>query len=162
MLGRLRSSLRPRRDERALEESGSDRGDRVVAAERGMREHARHHTDERFRQYVGRDVSADAPCGATAVEQSPERCSDQPVELVRLEVAALAREDHEPLALVDERTDRSGDTLLDGNLVDSRTDEPLVHIYAEGETEEDSIALEAELRGLVEEILQSEEAAARV
>jgi mannose-1-phosphate guanylyltransferase/phosphomannomutase len=40
-------------------------------------------------------------------------------------------------------------------------DEPLVHIYAEGETEEDSIALEAELRALVEEIMQGEEAAAR-
>jgi mannose-1-phosphate guanylyltransferase/phosphomannomutase len=41
-------------------------------------------------------------------------------------------------------------------------DEPLVHIYAEGESEEDSIALEAELRALVEEIMQSEEAAARI
>ena len=36
-------------------------------------------------------------------------------------------------------------------------DEPLVHIYAEGETEEDSDALEAELRALVEEIMQAEE-----
>jgi mannose-1-phosphate guanylyltransferase / phosphomannomutase len=35
-------------------------------------------------------------------------------------------------------------------------DEPLVHIYAEGETEEDSKALEAEHRALVEEIMQSE------
>ena len=41
-------------------------------------------------------------------------------------------------------------------------DEPLVHIYAEGETEEDSIALESELRATVEEIMQGEEAAARV
>jgi mannose-1-phosphate guanylyltransferase/phosphomannomutase len=37
-------------------------------------------------------------------------------------------------------------------------DEPLVHIYAEGRTESDSQALEAELRGLVEEILQTDEA----
>jgi mannose-1-phosphate guanylyltransferase/phosphomannomutase len=41
-------------------------------------------------------------------------------------------------------------------------DEPLVHVYAEGATEEDSLALEAELRGLVEEIMQSEEAGAPV
>ncbi len=40
-------------------------------------------------------------------------------------------------------------------------DEPLVHIYAEGKTDEDSAALEAELRGLVEEIMQSEGAEAR-
>ena len=41
-------------------------------------------------------------------------------------------------------------------------DEPLVHIYAEGQTEEDSLALEAELRGLVEKIMQTEEAGASV
>ena len=35
-------------------------------------------------------------------------------------------------------------------------DEPLVHIYAEGRTEEDSKALEAEFRGIVEEIMQTE------
>jgi mannose-1-phosphate guanylyltransferase/phosphomannomutase len=35
-------------------------------------------------------------------------------------------------------------------------DEPLVHIYAEGKTEEDSAALERELRELVEEIMQTE------
>src|SRR5207245_10470239 len=35
-------------------------------------------------------------------------------------------------------------------------DEPLMHIYAEGQTEEDSKALEAELRGMVEEIMQTE------
>jgi mannose-1-phosphate guanylyltransferase/phosphomannomutase len=40
-------------------------------------------------------------------------------------------------------------------------DEPLLHIYAEGQTEEDSGELERELRGLVEEIMQGEEAAAR-
>ena len=38
-------------------------------------------------------------------------------------------------------------------------DEPLVHIYAEGRTEEDSKALEAEYRGMVEEIMQTEGAA---
>jgi mannose-1-phosphate guanylyltransferase/phosphomannomutase len=35
-------------------------------------------------------------------------------------------------------------------------DEPLVHIYAEGRTEEDSKALEAEYRAMVEEIMQTE------
>ncbi|MDQ3822409.1 MAG: sugar phosphate nucleotidyltransferase [Actinomycetota bacterium] len=40
-------------------------------------------------------------------------------------------------------------------------DEPLVHIYAEGKTEAASHELEAELRSLVEEIMQGEEAAAR-
>jgi mannose-1-phosphate guanylyltransferase/phosphomannomutase len=35
-------------------------------------------------------------------------------------------------------------------------DEPLVHIYAEGATEETSAELEAELRGMVEEIMQTE------
>jgi mannose-1-phosphate guanylyltransferase/phosphomannomutase len=35
-------------------------------------------------------------------------------------------------------------------------DEPLVHIYAEGRTEEDSKALEAEFRTMVEEIMQTE------
>jgi mannose-1-phosphate guanylyltransferase/phosphomannomutase len=38
-------------------------------------------------------------------------------------------------------------------------DEPFVHIYAEGKTKEDSEALEAELHGLVEEIMQTEQAA---
>jgi mannose-1-phosphate guanylyltransferase/phosphomannomutase len=41
-------------------------------------------------------------------------------------------------------------------------DEPVVHIYAEGKTEEDSKALEAEFRAMVEEIMQSEGAAATV
>ena len=36
-------------------------------------------------------------------------------------------------------------------------DEPLVHVYAEGRTEEESEQLEAEFRALVEEIMQSEE-----
>ena len=35
-------------------------------------------------------------------------------------------------------------------------DEPLVHIYAEGATEEVSVELEDELRGLVEEIMEAE------
>ncbi len=39
-------------------------------------------------------------------------------------------------------------------------DEPLVHIYAEGRTEEDSKALEAEYRQMVEEIMETESAAA--
>ena len=39
-------------------------------------------------------------------------------------------------------------------------DEPLVHIYAEGATEEASVELEAELRGLVEEIMETEGATA--
>jgi mannose-1-phosphate guanylyltransferase/phosphomannomutase len=39
------------------------------------------------------------------------------------------------------------------------TDEPIVHIYAEGETVEDSKALEVEFRAMVEEIMQTESAA---
>jgi mannose-1-phosphate guanylyltransferase / phosphomannomutase len=41
-------------------------------------------------------------------------------------------------------------------------DEPIVHIYAEGATEDDSKALEAEFRAMVEDIMQSESAAATV
>ena len=41
-------------------------------------------------------------------------------------------------------------------------DEPLVHIYAEGKTKEDSEALEREMRELVEEIMQTEGAEAGV
>jgi len=41
-------------------------------------------------------------------------------------------------------------------------DEPVVHIYAEGRTREVSGELEAELRGLVEEIMQAEETEAGV
>ena len=40
-------------------------------------------------------------------------------------------------------------------------DEPLVHIYAEGATEEASAELEAELRGMVEEIMEAEGASSR-
>jgi len=39
-------------------------------------------------------------------------------------------------------------------------DEPLLHIYAEGRDEEETAALEAELRGLVDEILQGDKAGA--
>ena len=39
-------------------------------------------------------------------------------------------------------------------------DEPVMHIYAEGKTEDDSKALEAEFRAMVEEIMQTEGAAA--
>src|SRR5262249_2142245 len=41
-------------------------------------------------------------------------------------------------------------------------DEPVIHLYAEGDTEQASAELEAELRSHVEEILQSDEAAVRV
>ncbi len=60
--------------------------------------------------------------------------------------------------------------LLDGiKLFDERgwaqvlpdPDEPVIHIYAEGQDEEGSAELEAELRALVEEILQGEQATAR-
>jgi mannose-1-phosphate guanylyltransferase / phosphomannomutase len=40
-------------------------------------------------------------------------------------------------------------------------DEPVLHLYAEGHDDEATAALEAELRGLVEEILQGDEAGAR-
>ena len=57
--------------------------------------------------------------------------------------------------------------LLDGiKLFDRRgwaqvlpdPDEPVVHIYAEGKTEESSLELEAELQALVEEIIQGDQA----
>jgi mannose-1-phosphate guanylyltransferase/phosphomannomutase len=35
-------------------------------------------------------------------------------------------------------------------------DEPLVHVYAEGDTEEESMELEAEFREMVEEIMRTE------
>jgi mannose-1-phosphate guanylyltransferase/phosphomannomutase len=40
-------------------------------------------------------------------------------------------------------------------------DEPILHLYAEGETEEASKELEAELRAAVEEIMQGAAAEAR-
>jgi mannose-1-phosphate guanylyltransferase/phosphomannomutase len=61
--------------------------------------------------------------------------------------------------------------LLDGiKVIDRRgwaqvlpdPDEPVVHIYAEGNTRERSAELESEMRGLVEEIMQAEEAEAGV
>jgi mannose-1-phosphate guanylyltransferase/phosphomannomutase len=39
-------------------------------------------------------------------------------------------------------------------------DEPLIHVYAEGETEEASAELEAELHALVEEVMEGQESAA--
>ena len=59
--------------------------------------------------------------------------------------------------------------LLDGiKLFDRRgwaqvlpdPDEPVVHVYAEGKTEEDSLALEAELQAMVEEIMQRDQSEA--
>ena len=58
--------------------------------------------------------------------------------------------------------------LLDGIKINDRRgwaqvlpdpDEPLVHIYAEGATEEASVELEAELRAMVDEIMETEGAA---
>jgi mannose-1-phosphate guanylyltransferase / phosphomannomutase len=40
-------------------------------------------------------------------------------------------------------------------------DEPIVHVYAEGETTSVSEELEAELHGMVEEVIEGEEIAAR-
>ena len=40
-------------------------------------------------------------------------------------------------------------------------DEPLLHLYAEGTTEDDSDQLQSELRAIVEAILQGDEAPAR-
>ena len=40
-------------------------------------------------------------------------------------------------------------------------DEPLVHIYAEGRSPEESNELEAELRGIIEDILVTEEVSAQ-
>ena len=56
----------------------------------------------------------------------------------------------------DEFVDRMEDVLrLYARKLDP--DEPVVHIYAEGKTEEDSKALEAELHTMVEEIMQTEQ-----
>ena len=40
-------------------------------------------------------------------------------------------------------------------------DEPVVHLYAEGNDEDESHGLAAELRGVVEEILETEESTVR-
>jgi mannose-1-phosphate guanylyltransferase/phosphomannomutase len=72
------------------------------------------------------------------------------------------------MRLLTERFRDSNVDLLDGiKVFDDRgwaqvlpdPDEPLVHIYAEGRTEEESQQLEAEFRHLVEEIMQTEESA---
>jgi mannose-1-phosphate guanylyltransferase/phosphomannomutase len=74
------------------------------------------------------------------------------------------------MRVLNERLQGRDVDLLDGiKLFDERgwaqvlpdPDEPIVHLYAEGATEEDSIALEAEMRTMVEEIMQGDEAAAR-
>jgi mannose-1-phosphate guanylyltransferase/phosphomannomutase len=66
--------------------------------------------------------------------------------------------------------DRDAD-LLDGiKVFDDRgwfqvlpdPDEPVLHLYAEGETEDASIELEQELHDLVEEIVQGEGVPARI
>ena len=63
---------------------------------------------------------------------------------------------------------RPGDLLIANDVAEpgsgfsnslASTDEPIVHIYAEGRTEEDSKVLEAEFRSMVEEIMQTEGAA---
>ena len=75
------------------------------------------------------------------------------------------------MRVVSERTKgREVDTLdgikvfVDGGWAQVLPDpsEPLVHIYAEGETPEDSEELERELTAAVEEIMSGEEAAARI
>ena len=40
-------------------------------------------------------------------------------------------------------------------------DEPIIHLYAEGSTAEESDVLEQELRSVVEEIMQTQETGAR-
>ncbi len=74
------------------------------------------------------------------------------------------------MRVVTERTRERKVDLLDGvKVFDKRgwvqllpdPDEPLVHIYAEGKTEELSVELETEMRELVEEIMETEGAEAR-
>jgi mannose-1-phosphate guanylyltransferase / phosphomannomutase len=74
------------------------------------------------------------------------------------------------MRLLNERfADRDVDTLDGIKVFDGRgwmqvlpdADEPLLHLYAEGASDEDSRALEEELRDLVESILQSEGQGAR-
>jgi mannose-1-phosphate guanylyltransferase/phosphomannomutase len=70
--------------------------------------------------------------------------------------------------LTERLRDREVDTLDGIKVFDERgwaqvlpdPDEPVVHIYAEGKTERASMELEAELRALVEEIMQAEGAEA--
>jgi mannose-1-phosphate guanylyltransferase/phosphomannomutase len=74
------------------------------------------------------------------------------------------------MRLLNERfADANVDTLDGIKVFDERgwmqvlpdADEPLLHLYAEGATEEDSEALQEELRGIVESILQPEAERAR-
>ena len=71
--------------------------------------------------------------------------------------------------LTERLRDRDVDTLDGIKIFDERgwaqvlpdPDEPVVHLYAEGQTREASDELAEELRALVEEIMQGEEATAR-
>jgi mannose-1-phosphate guanylyltransferase/phosphomannomutase len=74
------------------------------------------------------------------------------------------------MRLLNERfADRDVDTLDGIKIYDDRgwmqvlpdADEPLLHLYAEGATQEDTQALEAELHDIVESILQDEGQRAR-
>jgi len=74
------------------------------------------------------------------------------------------------MRILNERfADRDVDTLDGIKIFDERgwmqvlpdADEPLLHLYAEGATEEDTEVLEAELRETVESILQGEGERAR-
>ena len=73
------------------------------------------------------------------------------------------------MRILNERFSDANVDLLDGiKVFDERgwvqvlpdPDEPLIHIYAEGETEEASAELEAELRGIVTDAISREEIAA--
>jgi mannose-1-phosphate guanylyltransferase/phosphomannomutase len=106
---------------------------------------------------------------------SPKRVSELVAGLPR--TTLVHRRVHCPWALkgtvmrvLNERLQGRELDLTDGiKVFDSRgwaqalpdADEPVIHLYAEGDTEEDSAALEAELRALVEEVLQDEQVAAR-
>jgi mannose-1-phosphate guanylyltransferase / phosphomannomutase len=107
--------------------------------------------------------------------RSPKRVSELVAGLPR--TTLVHRRVHCPWALkgtvmrvLNERLQGRELDLTDGiKVFDSRgwaqalpdADEPVIHLYAEGDTEEDSAALEAELRALVEEVLQDEQVAGR-
>jgi mannose-1-phosphate guanylyltransferase/phosphomannomutase len=74
------------------------------------------------------------------------------------------------MRVLNERLQGRNVDLLDGikvfdergwSLVLPDPDEPLIHLYAEGETSDDSDALEAELEAMVEEIMEGDEARPR-
>jgi mannose-1-phosphate guanylyltransferase/phosphomannomutase len=75
------------------------------------------------------------------------------------------------MRVLNERLSDRGDVdLTDGiKLFDERgwvqvlpdPDEPIVHVYAEGATAEDSEALEGELHAMIDEVMAHEEAVAR-